>query len=172
MPNVERVMRAAFQSDERLRETLKEVLRELGLSAREFSKVSAIPQSTLYKILSGHREPNITTLRQIVKTIRQREGSEGNFIAIIAARPVLDKISEKKMKIGDKMLTLREYSATTIEEAIIAAVRAERDGASALVCAPIVSSVIEQLVHIPVATIIPKESVQRAIELASRKAWL
>ena len=77
-------MRAAFQSDENLREALKEVLGELGLSAREFSKASDIPQSTLYKILSGHREPNITTLRQIVKTIRQLEGSEGNFIAIIA----------------------------------------------------------------------------------------
>jgi len=169
MPNVERLMRAAFQSDESLRETLKEVLGELGLSAREFSKVSAIPQSTLYKILSGHREPNITTLRQIVRTVRQMEGPEGNFIAIIAARPVLDKISEKKMKIGDKMLTLREYSATTIEEAIIAAIRAERDGASALVCAPIVSPTVERLLSIPVATIIPKDSVIRAIEVAARK---
>jgi predicted transcriptional regulator len=169
MPNVERVMRAAFQSDERLRETLKEVFRELGLSAREFSKVSAIPQSTLYKILSGHRDPNITTLRQIVKTIRQLEGSEGNFIAIIAARPVLDKINEKKMKIGDRMLTLREYSATTIEEAIIAAIRAERDGASALVCAPIVSPTVEKLLSIPVATIIPRDSVIRAIEVAAGK---
>jgi predicted transcriptional regulator len=82
MPNVERVMRAAFQSDESLREALKEVFGELGLSAREFSKASEIPQSTLYKILSGHREPNITTLRLIVKTIRKLEGSEGNFIAI------------------------------------------------------------------------------------------
>jgi predicted transcriptional regulator len=169
MPNVERVMRAAFQSDESLREALKEVFGELGLSAREFSKASEIPQSTLYKILSGHREPNITTLRQIVKTIRRLEGSEGNFIAIIAARPVLDKISEKKMKIGDRMLTLREYSATTIEEAIIAAVRAERDGASALVCAPIVSPTVEKLLSIPVATIIPKDSVIRAIEVAARK---
>ena len=44
--------------------------------------------------------------------------------------------------------------------------------AVAIVCAPIVSSVIEQLVHIPVATIIPRDSVQRAIELAARKAWL
>jgi predicted transcriptional regulator len=165
MPNVERVMRAAFQSDESLREALKEVFGELGLSAREFSKASEIPQSTLYKILSGHREPNITTLR----LIRKLEGSEGNFIAIIAARPVLDKISEKKMKIGDKMLTLREYSATTIEEAIIAAVRAERDGASALVCAPIVSPTVEKLLSIPVATIIPKDSVIRAIEVAARK---
>ncbi|MGV8127236.1 MAG: helix-turn-helix domain-containing protein [Methanothrix sp.] len=169
MPSVERLMRAAFQSDESLRETLKEVLGGLGLSAREFSRISAIPQSTLYKILSGHREPNITTLRQIVRTVRQLEGSEGNFIAIIAARPVLDKISEKKMKIGDKMLTLREYSATNIEEAIIAAVRAERDGASALVCAPIVSPTVERLLSIPVATIIPKESVVRAIEVAARK---
>ena len=169
MPNADRVMRAAFQSDENLRETLKEVLSDLGFSAREFSKSSGIPQSTLYKMLSGHREPNITTLRQVVKTIRQLEGSEGNFIAIIAARPVLDKISEKKMKIGDKMLTLREYSATTIEEAIIAAIRAERDGAAALVCAPIVSPTVEKLLSIPVATIIPKDSVLRAIEVAARK---
>lgn len=169
MQSVERVMRSAFQSDDKLRETLKEVLGDLGLSAREFSKASGIPQSTLYKILSGHREPNITTLRQIVKTIHQLEGPEGDFIAIIAARPVLDKISEKKMKIGNKMLTLREYSATTIEEAIIAAIRAERDGASALVCAPIVSPTVERLLSIPVATIIPQDSVIRAIEVAARK---
>jgi predicted transcriptional regulator len=169
MSNADKVMRSAFISDESLRDTLREVLGDLGLSAREFSQTSGIPQSTLYKILSGHREPNITTLRQIVKTIRQMEGSEGNFIAIIAARPVLDKISEKKMKIGDKMMTLREYSATNIEEAIIAAIRAERDGASALVCAPIVSPTVEKLLTIPVATIIPKDSVVRAIEVAARK---
>ncbi|MCJ7443787.1 MAG: helix-turn-helix domain-containing protein [Methanotrichaceae archaeon] len=169
MPFADRVIRAAFQSDENLIAVLKDSFSELGLSAREFSKFSGIPQSTLYKILSGHREPNITTLRQIVRTIRHLEGSDGNFIAIIAARPVLDKISEKKMKIGDKMLTLREYSATNIEEAIIAAIRAERDGASALVCAPIVSPTVEKILSIPVATIIPKDSVIRAIEVAARK---
>jgi len=162
-------MRASFQSDEALRDVLKDVLSELGLSAREFSRVSSIPQSTLYKILSGHREPNITTLRQIVRTIRQLEGSEGRFIAIIAARPVLDKIEEKKMRLGDRILVLREYSATNIEEAIIAAIRAERDGAAALVCAPIVSPTVEKLLTIPVATIIPRESVMRAIEVAARK---
>ncbi|GEM_PF-48560 len=169
MPHADRIMRAAFQSDEKLREALREVLSDLGLSAREFSRLSGIPQSTLYKILSGHREPNITTLRQIAKTVRQIEGPEGNFIAIIAARPVLDKISEKRMRIGDKMLVLREYSATTIEEAIIAAIRAERDGAAALVCAPIVSPTVEKLLSIPVATIIPRESVIRAIEIAAGK---
>lgn len=169
MSFADRVTRAAFQSDENLIATLKESFSELGLSSREFSKVSGIPQSTLYKILSGHREPNIITLRQIVKTIRHLENSDGDFIAIIAARPVLDKISEKKMKIGNKILTLREYSATNIEEAIIAAIRAERDGASALVCAPIVSPTVEKILSIPVATIIPKDSVIRAIEVAARK---
>ena len=169
MPFADRVTRAAFQSDENLIAALKESFSELGLSSREFSKVSGIPQSTLYKILSGHREPNIITLRQIVKTIRHLENSDGDFIAIIAARPVLDKISEKKMKIGNKILTLREYSATNIEEAIIAAIRAERDGASALVCAPIVSPTVEKILSIPVATIIPKDSVIRAIEVAARK---
>jgi len=133
------------------------------------SRCREFRRAPVYKILSGHREPNITTLRQIAKTIRQLESSDDNFIAIIAARPVLDKISEKKMKIGDKMLTLREYSATTIEEAIIAAIRAERDGAAALVCAPIVSPTVEKILTIPVATIIPKESVLRAIEVAARK---
>lgn len=169
MSNADRVMKAAFQSDEALRDAFRGVLSELGLSAREFSRISSIPQSTLYKILSGHREPNITTLRQIVRTIRQLEGSDGKFIAIIAARPVLDKIEEKKMRVGDKMLTLREYSATNIEEAIIAAVRAEADGAAALVCAPIVSPTVEKLLSIPVATIIPRDSVMRAIEVAARK---
>jgi transcriptional regulator, XRE family len=128
MTYAERLMRAAFISDEKLRDSLREVLSELGLSAREFSKISAIPQSTLYKIMSGHREPNITTLRQIVKTIKEIEGADTGFIAVIAARPVLDEIKEKRMKIGDRLLVLREYSATNIEEAIVAAVRAERDG--------------------------------------------
>ena len=79
---------------------LAEVLGELGLSAREFSKASDIPQSTLYKILSGHREPNISTLRQIVKTIRQLEGSEGNFIAIIAARPIPGVVGRHPVRQG------------------------------------------------------------------------
>ena len=73
------------------------------------------------------------------------------------------------MKVGERILVLREYSATNIEEAIVAAVRAERDGAAALVCAPIVSPTVEKLLSIPVATIIPKDSLIRAIEVAARK---
>jgi predicted transcriptional regulator len=41
-------------------------------------------------------------LRQIIKTIKKLDGSEkGEFIAIIAARPVLDNISETKKKYAE-----------------------------------------------------------------------
>ncbi len=171
MNSVEKVTRAAFESDELFQETLSRVIKDdLNMTAAEFSEISGIPPSTLYKILSGHRDPNMKTVRQIVKTIREIEGTEhGNFIAVIAARPVLDNIVEKKMKIEGQLITIREYSATSMEEAIVAAIRAERDGATSLVCAPIVSPTVEKVLTIPVATIMPRDSLLTAIKLAAKK---
>lgn len=171
MDAVEKITDAIFESDEEFREVLSKVIRDdLGFTAIEFAEKAEIPQSTLYKIMSGKREPNMKTLRQIVKTIKRLEGSQkGNFIAVIAARPVLDTISETKRKIGGNLCTIREYAATSVEEAIIAAVRAERDGARALVCAPIVSPTVEKILRIPVATIMPRDSLIEAIELVAKK---
>jgi predicted transcriptional regulator len=56
-----------------------------------------------------------------------------------------------------------------MEETIIASIKAERDGAQAVVCAPIVSPTIEKILRIPVATIMPKDSVMEAIKLAAKK---
>ena len=165
------LIRAALESDEAFIKTFSRILKEeLRMSAVEFSESSGIPASTIYKLLSGHREPNIKTLRQIVSVLRKIEGTEkAEFIAVIAARPVLDYITEKKLKVKGKLLTIREYSATSMEEAIIAAIRAERDGAKAVVCAPIVSTTIEKVLRIPVATIMPKDSLIEAIALAAKK---
>lgn len=171
---IDRLMRAALSSDEEFVTTLNDLLRhDLRVSVRELSEASGIAQSSLYKILHGKRSPNLSTLRAIIMAIRRfyRTG-EGEFIGLIVARPVLESIEERTAVVDAKRVKLREYPVHTMEDAIIAAVRAEREGAVAIVCAPIVSSVIEQLVHIPVATIIPRESVQRAVELAARKAWL
>jgi predicted transcriptional regulator len=158
------LIRAAVESDEVfIREFGKIIRDELHMTTAEFSERSGIPASTIYKLLSGHREPNIKTLRQIIIVIRKMERTDKpEFIAVIAARPVLDYITERKLKVKDRLLTIREYSATSMEEAIIAAVRAERDGAKAVVCAPIVSSTIEKVLRIPVTTI-------EAIELAAKK---
>jgi predicted transcriptional regulator len=67
-------------------------------------------------------------------------------------------------------MRVKEYPAQTMEEAIIAAVLAERDGALAVVCAPIVASTVEKILTIPVSVVIPRDSVLRAIEVAAKKA--
>ncbi len=171
MNAADKVIKSAFESDAVFQKTFSIVIKEdLNLTAIDFAKKANIPPSTLYKILSGNRDPNIKTLRQIVKTIRDiNESDREDFIAVIAARSVLDNIVETKKKIAGRLVTIREYSATSMEEAIIAAVNAERDGAKALVCAPIVSPTIEKIINIPVTTIIPKDSLIDAIELALKK---
>ncbi len=165
------LIKAAVESDEAFIKEFGRILKEeLRMTAAKFSEKSGIPPSTVYKLLSGHREPNIKTLRQIIAVLRKMEGTEKiEFIAVIAARPVLDYISEKKLKVGGRLLTIREYSATSMEEAIVAAIKAERDGAKALVCAPIVSTTVEKVLRIPIATIMPKNSLIAAIELAAKK---
>lgn len=171
---VDRLMRASLISDQEFVRALNQIMKnELRISVRELSEKSGIAQSSLYKILHGRRSPNLSTLRAVVHALRQFERSgEGEFIGLIAARPVLDTVQERNTEVDGHRIRVREYPVHTMEDAIVAAVRAEREGATAIVCAPIVSSIIEQLVHIPVATIIPRESVQRAIELAARKVWL
>ncbi len=170
---VNRLMRAALISDQEFVRTLNQIMKnEVRISVRELAEKSGVAQSSLYKILHGHRSPNLSTLRAIVHALQYFERlGEGEFIGLIAARPVLDTVQERNAEVDGHRIRIREYPVHTMEDAIVAAVRAEREGATAIVCAPIVSSIIEQLVHIPVATIIPRESVQRAIELAARKAW-
>lgn len=171
---IDRLMRAALVSDEEFVATLNDLLKhDLRISVRELSEKSGIAQSSLYKIMHGKRSPNLSTLRAIIHALRQlyHVGDEA-FIGLIAARSVLESVEERVTDIEGHRMRVREYPVHTMEDAIVAAVRAEREGAIAIVCAPIVSSVIEQLVRVPVATIIPRESVQQAIELAAKKAWI
>lgn len=171
---IDRLMRAALVSDEEFVTTLNDLLRhDLRINVRELSEKSGIAQSSLYKIMHGKRSPNLSTLRAIIHALRQlyHVGDEA-FIGLIAARSVLESVEERVTDVEGHRMRVREYPVHTMEDAIVAAVRAEREGAIAIVCAPIVSSVIEQLVRVPVATIIPRESVQQAIELAAKKAWI
>jgi len=165
------LIRAAFSSDEELKSALSQVIKALGFTVTRFAEVSGVSLSTLYKIISGEREPNLKTLREILKAVRRLEGTskKGDLIAVVAARPVLDKITERSMVIDGKNVTIREYPAASVEEALIAAIHAERDGALALVCAPIVSPTVEKILRIPVASIMPQNSLIEAIKLVARK---
>ncbi len=170
---IDRLTRAALESDEQFIATLNDILKhELRISVRELAERSGIAQSSLYKILHGKRSPNLSTLRAISRALRQfYRASEEEFIGVIAARPVLEGIVDRMAEVDGRRIRVREYPVQTVEDAIVAAVRAEREGAIGIVCAPIVSGTIEHLVRIPVATIVPRESMVRAIELAARKAW-
>ncbi len=163
-----------FVQDKALPGILSKVIKQkLGMSIGQFSEKSGVPASTLYKILSGERDPNLRTFRRIITTIKEIEGAETNkkqnFIAVFGTRGVLDEIEQTTINAGTETIDIKEYAVTNIEEAIIGAIKAERDGASALVCAPIVSSTVEKVVTIPVATIRPRSSIVRAIELVVKK---
>ena len=78
-------------------------------------------------------------------------------------------VDENYVSDNENKYLVKEYSATNIEEVFIQSIRAERDGASALVCAPIVSSIVEKVVSIPVVTIMPQKSIQIALKTAAKK---
>jgi predicted transcriptional regulator len=171
---IDRILKAALRSDEEFMAALKEIMRhDLRISVKDLAERSGIAQSSLYKILHGKRSPNLTTLRAIIRALRTfyTPTEEGRFIGVIAARPVLEGIVERMTEVDGHAIRVREYPVQTVEDAIVAGVRAEREGAIGIVCAPIVSGPIEQLVSIPVATIVPRESMVLAIERAARKGW-
>jgi len=95
---------------------------------------------------SGHRTVHTAcdcpALRLLYRT------TEGEFIGLIVARSVLDTIEEKTQRstqsVYGSVNTLSIHGGCDCCRR-----KAEREGAVAVVCAPILSSVIEQLVRIP-----------------------
>jgi len=165
------LQKAALESDGRFKESLHEVLESLGWTIQELSKRAGVSPSALYKMLNEERSPSLDVLRKILKAVKEAEGlTAGNFIALIVTRRVLDEVVERSVQIGNETVKVREYPAATVEDAIVSAIRAERDGAVAVVCAPIVSPTIEKILDIPIATIVPKDSVTEAITLAAKKS--
>lgn len=137
---------------------------ELGMSLNEFCQLSGVSQSTMYKILEDKREPNLRTVRQVIKSLKLIMGPEDSrFIAVIANTKTLESLP-RTVDLDGLAVTVREYPVSTVEDAIIAAVRAERDGALGVVCAPIVAPTVEKILSIPVSRVIPSTSVVKAID--------
>ena len=172
----ETLHRSALESDEAFRTALRNALKRVRMSVKDFSRVSGVSESTLYKLLSGDRvNLRLSTYRRIVKALMKVEGAmqvAEPFIAIIAARPTLDAIERRSIRVRGREIQLREYAITSVEEAIIAAIRAEREGAKAIICAPIVSTTVEKVVNIPVSACpvaLCRDPILKAAELAALK---
>lgn len=137
---------------------------ELEMTLSEFCSASGISQSTMYKILEENREPNLRTVRQIIHALNVLSWSEsGNFVAVIASSTFMEALP-RTMEVDGRTINIREYPISTVEDAIIAAVRAERDGAVAIVCAPIIAITVKKILRIPVSPVMPLGSVLKALD--------
>ena len=146
---------------------LNEELDRKNLSVKDLADQTGIPVSTLYKVTVGERDPRLSTIKKIVAVL---EPERDRFIAIIAARFLLDSLEVRETEVGGKKFLIRGYSANSLDECIIAAARAEKDGASGIVCAPILASIVEKIVDIPVGMLRPELSVvSEAITSVAKK---
>jgi len=146
---------------------LNEELERKNLSVKDLAGLTGIPVSTLYKVTVGERDPRLSTVKKIVSVL---EPAHEHFIALIAARFLLESLEMRETEVNGKKFLIKGYSANSLDECIIAAARAEKDGASAIVCAPILASIVEKIVDIPVAMLRPELSVvSEAINSVAKK---
>ena len=131
-----------------------ETLRELGLNVKQFSEATGIPRSTLYKIVSDEdKDFRKSTLKRIIEGVKRFEadGTE-NVIGVITSRSALDTVGQR-VDIDGKMVRIKEFPATTIEESIIQGVRAEKEGVLGIICGPIAATTLEKVVDIPITAL-------------------
>jgi len=146
---------------------LQDELARQDMSIRELADRAGIPVATLDKLTSGRADPRLSTVRRIVNVLEPREKS---FIAVIAARFLLDDIDNHDLPIGERKYRIRGYAADSLDECIAAAVRADKEGALGIVCAPILASIVEKIVDCPVAIIKPQQkTLIEAIEMIARR---
>ena len=134
-------------------EAVNSELARRNITVRELAEMTGIPAPTLYKILSGESDPRFSTVRKIIGHL---EPTYTRFIAVIAARFLLDEIEGQTVIVKGAICPIRGYAANSIDECIIAAVTAQREGAVGIVCAPVLASIVEKIVDIPVAIIKPR----------------
>ncbi len=169
MTAVDDLIAGMIREEGGFQKALKRVMEnDLHMSVNEFSRATGISQSTMYKILEDQREPNLRTARAIIRAVKIMSEEEGQiFIAVIASHQVL-QVLDRETIVDGRPVKLTEYPVSTVEDAIIMALRAERDGAIGVICAPIVAPTIERILTIPVSPVIPTDSISVAIERLKR----
>lgn len=154
-----------FETD--FRTALDEELRRRDMTIKELAEQSGIPLATLYKISSGEVDVRLSTVKKIVGVL---EPALPPFIAVIAAKFLLDELEGQSVMVRDTRYKIRGYTANSLEECIIASVMAEKDGAAGIICAPILASMLEKIVDVPVAIMKPKAAtVMDALDVVARR---
>ena len=108
-----------FETD--FKTALSEELDRRGMTVRQLSEATGIPPVTLYKISSGERDPRLSTVKKIVSVFSPHHGK---FIALIAAKFLLDEIEGTKVDVGGVEYRIKGYTANSLDDCILAAVHA------------------------------------------------
>lgn len=146
---------------------LTEELKRKGMNVSQLSELTGVPTVTLYKILSGDRDPRLSTIKKIVNVLSPHHEK---FIALIAAKFLLDEVEGSRIKVGDAEYRIKGYTAGSLEDCIVVATRARNEGAAGIICAPILASLIERVVDVPVAIMKPEmSSVYNAAESIGKR---
>jgi predicted transcriptional regulator len=154
-----------FETD--FRTALEEELARRNMTIKELADQAGIPAATLYKLTSGEGDVRLSTVKKIVQVLEPKIPA---FIAVIAAKFLLDEIEGQALSVRGRSYHIQGYTANSIEECIIAAVTAEKDGAAGIICAPILASMIEKIVDVPVAIMKPKAAtVMDAMDVIARR---
>ncbi|MDI9619454.1 MAG: hypothetical protein QFX33_01320 [Candidatus Nezhaarchaeota archaeon] len=170
-PTASKILLAALNSDEELAREMKAFLDNFQLSVDKFSRLSGMPSSTIKKILKARGGITLSTLRKILETINAMEKMpDVPFIAVIAAVTTLSKVRALSVRLQQATIVVREYGVSTLDDAIKAALKAQSEGAAAIVCAPIVAHLIKDVVSIPIVTLdVCDEDLERAVKIAAEK---
>jgi predicted transcriptional regulator len=85
---------------------LNEELEKKNMSVKELADLTGIPVSTLYKVTVGERDPRLSTIKKIVSVV---EPERSRFIAIIAARFLLDALEIREAEFNGKKFGIKGY---------------------------------------------------------------
>jgi predicted transcriptional regulator len=166
---IQRLINAALKSDAEFGIEFKKALIISGIKLRDFSNISGIPLSTLKKVVSGKNSIRICTLRAIINGFKNiyREDYKNGFIALLATRQVVERILSSKELIGLN-IKVKGYPVNTLDDVYKAAMKATRDGAKAIVAAPIVSQMLQDFIDTPLVSVnICENDIVQSIKIAA-----
>jgi len=170
MKHWETTLYAVVNHDEEFGSVLESSLDELNVSVPEFCEGTDLSESTVYKILSGHRENiQLRNFQRIVRRLRRLEQGRSlneRVVAIITNREALEQVKDE-ITVAGYDISIQGYPCSTVEEAIRQGIIAERDGVDAIICGPITAYTIENIIYTPVIGLdVRSEQIRDAVETA------
>jgi predicted transcriptional regulator len=169
----ERLLYSVVDREERLDEVVASCLDELNLSVPEFCAQAELSESTMYKIVSGHRQniqlDNFQRIVRALKRVEQGREIDERAVAVVTNRESLENI-RNTIEMGDYEISIEGYPSATVEEALKQSILAERDGVDAIICGPITAYTLEDVLHTPVVGLdIDPSQIQDAVETTLKK---